>query len=226
MDLSGAESRRGLYSIGAVSRMLGLASATIRNWEERYGIVKPERSEGGHRLYSRDDVERLRFVAARLEEGMHAAEAHRLLAERLDQGRSVGEELEVEAPRLLILLAERDPLAAELSEFFLRTEGYEVECVLDASEAGLMFDQLAPQLVIVELLISGGSGTDLCRRFKQDGAAAVIAVSTLDSREQALQAGADAFLQKPVDPLQLVSTVKDLFGASRLVATGNRIAVA
>src|SRR5437016_5306276 len=107
MDLPASESRRGVYSIGAVTRMLGLASATIRNWEERYGIVKPERSAGGHRLYSRDDVERLRFVAARLEEGMHAAEAHRLLAERLDQGRSVAEELEVEAPQLLILLAER-----------------------------------------------------------------------------------------------------------------------
>jgi CheY-like chemotaxis protein len=206
--------------------MLGLASATIRNWEERYGIVKPERSEGGHRLYSRDDVERLRFVAARLEEGMHAAEAHRLLAERLDQGRSVAEELEPETPRLLILLAERDPLAAELSEFFLRTEGYEVECALDAGEARSMFEQLAPQVVIVELLISGGSGTDLCRRFKDDGAAAVIAVSTLTSREQALEAGADAFLQKPVDPLQLVSTVKDLLGASIMVANGDRIAVA
>jgi DNA-binding response OmpR family regulator len=81
-------------------------------------------------------------------------------------------------------------------------------------------------VVIVELLISGGSGTDLCRRFKDDGAAAVIAVSTLTSREQALEAGADAFLQKPVDPLQLVSTVKDLLGASIMVANGDRIAVA
>jgi CheY-like chemotaxis protein len=206
--------------------MLGLASATIRNWEERYGVVKPGRSEGGHRLYSRDDVERLGFVAARLEEGVHAAEAHRLLAERLDQGGSVAERLEVEAPRLLILLAERDPLAAELSEFFLRTEGYEVECVFDAGDAASMFEQLTPQLVIVELLISGGSGTDLCRRFKQDGAATVIAVSTLASREQALEAGADAFLQKPVDPLQLVSTVKDLLGTGRMVAGWNRIAVA
>jgi DNA-binding response OmpR family regulator len=54
----------------------------------------------------------------------------------------------------------------------------------------------------------------------------VIAVSTLTSRAQALEAGADAFLQKPVDPLQLVSTVKDLLGASIMVANGDRIAVA
>ena len=136
------------------------------------------------------------------------------------------EELEPEAPRLVILLAERDPLAAELSEYFLRTEGYEVESALDASEAASIFKQLAPELVIVELLISGGAGTDLCRELKDRGAAAVIAVSTLAWREQALQAGADAFLQKPVDPLQLVSTVKDLLGTSTMVANGNRIALA
>ena len=51
-----------IYSIGAVERMLDIPAATIRNWEERYGLVKPERSDGGHRLYTRGQVEQLRFV--------------------------------------------------------------------------------------------------------------------------------------------------------------------
>ena len=38
---------RGVYSIGAVARMLGIPAATIRNWEERYGTIVPERSPGG-----------------------------------------------------------------------------------------------------------------------------------------------------------------------------------
>jgi DNA-binding response OmpR family regulator len=42
----------------------------------------------------------------------------------------------------------------------------------------------------------------------------VLAVSTLAARAEALAAGADAFLQKPLDPLELVSTVKDLLAAS------------
>jgi DNA-binding response OmpR family regulator len=46
----------------------------------------------------------------------------------------------------------------------------------------------------------------------------VLAISVLESRDEALAAGADAFLQKPLDPLELVSTVKDLLGASALVA--------
>ena len=43
--------------------MLGVPAATIRNWEQRYATIVPERSPGGHRLYSRDQVEQLRFIA-------------------------------------------------------------------------------------------------------------------------------------------------------------------
>jgi DNA-binding response OmpR family regulator len=42
----------------------------------------------------------------------------------------------------------------------------------------------------------------------------VVAVSVLESRDLALEAGADAFLLKPLEPLQLVSTVRDLLGSS------------
>jgi len=67
---------------------------------------------------------------------------------------------------------------------------------------------------VVELLISGGTGAELCRRLKEAGVPACLAISTLEGRDAALGAGADAFLQKPLDPLQFVSTVKDLLGKS------------
>jgi DNA-binding response OmpR family regulator len=76
---------------------------------------------------------------------------------------------------------------------------------------------LSPELTIVELLLSGGEGAHLCRRLKERSAAPVLAVSTLDGRDAALAAGADAFLQKPLDPLVLTSTVRDLIRASALV---------
>ena len=116
--------------------------------------------------------------------------------------------------RVLILLAERDPYAAEFAEFFLRTEGYEVVLALDADDAASKFEQLLPQLAVVELLISGGTGAALCRRLKEAGVPSCLAISTLETRDQAFAAGADAFLQKPLDPLQFVSTVKDLLGKS------------
>ena len=198
--------------------MLGIAVATIRNWEERYATIVPERSPGGHRVYSRDDVEQLRFIAAEVSGGLSAADAHRLLAERSESGRALRDDGLGAGTRLLVLVAERDPVAAELAQFFLRTEGYEVALALAAGEAEEQWLESRPRLAIVELMISGGVGTDLCRRLKQHGAGAVLALSVLEARDEALAAGADAFLQKPVDPLELVSTVKDLLGVSALVA--------
>ncbi|HVD13530.1 MAG TPA: MerR family transcriptional regulator, partial [Actinomycetota bacterium] len=72
---------RPLYSIGAVARMLGIAPATLRTWQERYGLPVPERSPGGHHLYARNQVEQLRFVKAQVDSGMSSADAHRLLTE-------------------------------------------------------------------------------------------------------------------------------------------------
>jgi DNA-binding transcriptional MerR regulator len=203
-----------IYSIGAVERMLDIPAATIRNWEERYQLVTPERSTGGHRLYTRAQVEQLRFVKEGLDRGLQPAEAHRLLGEQLERGSGLRSADETDAPRLLILLAERDPYAAEFAEFFLQTEGYEVTLALDVDDAARKFEQLLPQLAVIELLISGGRGADLCQRLKEAGVPACLAISTLDARDQALAAGADAFLRKPLDPLQFVSTVKDLLGKS------------
>jgi CheY-like chemotaxis protein len=201
--------------------MVEVPAATIRNWEERYATIVPERSPGGHRLYSREQVEQLRFVAAQVDRGLSAADAHRLLSEQSQAGQPPVTEGSGVRTRLLVLLAERDPVAADLEQFFLRTEGYEVRLALAVGEAEERWLESRPQLAIVELMISGGRGAELCRRLKQHDARAVLAISVFDARDEALAAGADAFLQKPVDPLELVSTVKDLLGASALVGRGH-----
>jgi DNA-binding transcriptional MerR regulator len=207
-----------VYSIGAVARMLGIPAATIRNWEERYGTVVPERSPGGHRLYSRDQMEQLRFLSAEVSRGLSAADAHRLLADKSEGGRSSTADGRDGGTRLLVLLAERDPVAADLARFFLRTEGYDVHLAQEVGDAEEQWLESRPQLAIVEMMISGGRGAELVRRLKEHDAGAVLAISVLQARDEALAAGADAFLQKPLDPLEFVSTVKDLLGASALVA--------
>jgi DNA-binding response OmpR family regulator len=116
---------------------------------------------------------------------------------------------------VLILVAERDPHAAGYVDYFLRTEGYRVEVVSDATEAERRFALLGPQLVIVELLLSGGLGGPLIERLRGSGAR-VIAISALAAEEISEALGADAFLQKPIDPVALVSTVRDLLGTSAL----------
>ena len=145
--------------------------------------------------------------------GATAADAHRLLAERDEGDPPVAARADAPA-RLVILLADRDPYAAQFQEHFLRAEGFAVEVALSQEAARESFRQNAPSLAVVELLISGGAGLDLCRFFKEHGDVLVVAVSVLDSRDLALDAGADAFLLKPLEPLQLVSAVRDLLGSS------------
>lgn len=212
-----AQDSRPIYSIGAVARLLGLTPATIRTWEDRYGIIAPKRSAGGRRLYSREEVERLRFVKMKTDEGIQPADAHRLLAERAGAEADLTGRTRQGSVRPLVLLAERDTYAVDVMEHFLRREGYDVDVAADPADAERKFAALSPQLAIVELLLSGGEGMDLCRRLKERGAAPVLAVSALDVRDAALAAGADAFLRKPLDPLVLVSTVKDLLGSPAFV---------
>jgi DNA-binding transcriptional MerR regulator len=209
---------RPVYSISAVARMLDVPVATLRTWEERYGQVVPARNASGHRLYTRRQVEQLTFVRARMNEGASAADGYRLLAEREETGGPLRPQPPRSAPTLLIQLAESDAFAAEFEEYFLKTEGFEVEVTLTESAAREAFTAAPPAVVIVEVLISGGAGLELCRYFRDQGAAAIVVVSAVEAMDAAIEAGADAFLRKPIDPLQLVSTVRDLLGSSAMLA--------
>ena len=209
-----APARRPVYSIGAVAKMLGVDASTLRAWEERYGMVVPHRSQGGQRVYSRDELDHLRFIVQAMDEGSSPADAHRLLEEKLQVAKNVSRP-EPDAPAVVIVLAERDRYAAELSEYFLRTEGYDVCVAFDPAEVRRVVAGRNPHLTMLELMMAGG-GLDLCRELAQSGDTPVLAVSALDLAEEALRAGASAFLAKPLDPLQLVSTVRDLLGDSAL----------
>jgi DNA-binding response OmpR family regulator len=108
-------------------------------------------------------------------------------------------------------LAERNLYSAELIEDLLRTEGYEVVIALDAEEAIAVCEARLPDLAFVELVISGGSGVDLCSQLSSLGAT-VVAVSALAIGPDAIDAGAAAFLLKPLVSREVLSTVKDLVG--------------
>jgi len=216
---------RPVYSIGAVARMLDLPAATLRAWEERYSLITPARSSGAQRLYSRVQVERLRYIKAQVDSGVSAADAHRLLADELAAGhvpQAAADETSEESSRPLILIAERDPYAADLTEYLLRTEGYEVATALDATQATLHFEERSPDIVVLDLLISEGAGYLLLEDFASKNAQ-VIAVSSINCAEDALNLGAAAFMQKPIEPLALVSGVRDLLGSSALVGVKRRV---
>ena len=116
-------------------------------------------------------------------------------------------------PKLLILVVERDPHIRELETHYLNAAGFAVEFALDGNAALAHAQLLHPDLIITEILVPHLDGLALCRRLKADPVTADISIlvfSILASRVRALEAGADAFLMKPLGEHRLLTTVQQL----------------
>jgi PAS domain S-box-containing protein len=206
-----------VYALAAVARLTGLSAATVTGWSRRYGLVVGHSSPGGHLLFTRDNLAALHLITELIAGGSSEADAHRRLALRLQQGQPLNPST-VEASERVLLLADRDPYAAHLAEHLLRTAGYRLTLATTVADARLAAEQ-PPDLAIVDLMISGGRGLDLIRELRQRGGTPVLALSSLQVADEALTAGADAFLRKPLQPLTLVAAVHDLLRTSAFLRT-------
>jgi DNA-binding transcriptional MerR regulator/methylmalonyl-CoA mutase cobalamin-binding subunit len=75
------EDRTSRYRIGQLAARAGVSPELLRAWESRYGLLAPERSAGGFRLYSREDERRVRLMRKHLRAGIATAEAAELARE-------------------------------------------------------------------------------------------------------------------------------------------------
>lgn len=118
-----------------------------------------------------------------------------------------------ESGKLLILVVERDPHVRELEAHFLNEAGYAVEFATDGRSALEQARHLRPDVIITEILVPKLDGLALCRQLKSDPVTKHITVlifSILAATVRATEAGADAFLMKPLAEHRLVGTVKAL----------------
>jgi two-component system, OmpR family, phosphate regulon response regulator PhoB len=117
----------------------------------------------------------------------------------------------VTAPRLL--LVEDDPALAELIAFRFRGEGYAVTVTADGDEALLLAEEQPPDLVVLDWMIEGTSGIEVCRRLRRSKATAAVPIvmltarDTEDDRVRGLDTGADDYLTKPFSPRELIARV-------------------
>ncbi|HAY17341.1 MAG TPA: MerR family transcriptional regulator [Halomonas sp.] len=74
-----------LYPIREVSRLTGVNSVTLRAWERRYGLIRPQRTPKGHRLYAQDDISRIERILQWLNRGVPVSQ----VADLLDQPETV-----------------------------------------------------------------------------------------------------------------------------------------
>ncbi|MEZ4640099.1 MAG: MerR family transcriptional regulator [Caldilineaceae bacterium] len=84
---SHAPSDRPTYNLRAVVQRTGLKPDTLRAWERRYGLPVPNRTAGGHRVYSEADVQCLLWLIARQDEGMNISQAAKLWKTLEEEGR-------------------------------------------------------------------------------------------------------------------------------------------
>lgn len=67
------------YSIGEFARLCGINATTLRAWQRRYGLLKPQRSDGGHRLYSDEDIRQALNILEWLKKGVPISKVKILL---------------------------------------------------------------------------------------------------------------------------------------------------
>lgn len=113
----------------------------------------------------------------------------------------------------MILVVERDPHVRDLEAFFLERAGYSVEFAENGRQALESVAKIRPDIVITEILVPGLDGLSVCRAIKDDpslSGTAVLVFSILAASGRASEAGADAFLLKPLAEAKLVDTVRQL----------------
>jgi CheY-like chemotaxis protein len=119
-----------------------------------------------------------------------------------------------EAP--LILIAERDKTVRDLQTHFLNKAGFKVE-FLDDGEAALEMTRLVqPVLLITEILLPKIDGLTLCRRLREDPGTQTIPIivfTMLAAAARASDAGASAFLRKPLVESVFLATVREVIAA-------------
>lgn len=71
----------GKYNIKAVSNLIGIQPSTLRAWERRYQIIAPKRNHAGHRLYTEEHIQILKWLMDKVSSGMMIGQAVQLLEE-------------------------------------------------------------------------------------------------------------------------------------------------
>jgi two-component system, OmpR family, phosphate regulon response regulator PhoB len=127
-------------------------------------------------------------------------------------------------PRMLVV--EDDAALAELLEWHFGQEGYDVARTGDGEEALLLAQEQAPDIVVLDWMIEGISGIEVCRRLRRAPGTANVPIIMLtargeeEDRVRGLETGADDYVTKPFSPRELVARVNAVMRRMRPALAG------
>ena len=131
-----------------------------------------------------------------------------------------------------VLLVEDDQALSELLIFHLEREEFVVEHTPNGEHAMLLAQEHAPDLVILDWMIEGISGIEVCRRLRRLPATANVPIIMLTARGEesdrirGLETGADDYVTKPFSPRELVARVAAVLRRVRPALAGEQLAYA
>ena len=110
-----------------------------------------------------------------------------------------------------VLVVDDDPAISEMLTLVLSTEGFASVVVNDGGQAVEVFQRENPDLVLLDLMLPGMNGIDICRAIRQESTVPIVMLTAKTDTVDVvlgLESGADDYIPKPFNPLELVARVK------------------
>ncbi|MFD0901203.1 response regulator [Actinomadura sediminis] len=117
-----------------------------------------------------------------------------------------------------ILVVDDDPTVAEVVARYLARDGHDVTCVADGRTALRRALDRPPDLIVLDLMLPGIGGLEVCRRLRASSAVPIVMLTALGAetdRLAGLELGADDYVTKPFSPRELALRVKSVLRRSR-----------
>ncbi|MBC6758851.1 MULTISPECIES: response regulator transcription factor [Corynebacterium] len=117
-----------------------------------------------------------------------------------------------------VLIVEDETALAEPLAFLLQREGFEVRMAADGQEALAEFSQAEPDIVLLDLMLPGMSGTEVCKNIRLKSSVPVIMVTARDTeidKVVGLEIGADDYVTKPYSSRELIARIRAVLRRGR-----------